>query len=185
MKVNIAITGASGAIYARLLVIRLLEVEEVEFIRVIFSENGRSIFISEQGEDGLPQHPKISYTTNHDFYQSIASGSGGDDAMVIVPCSVGMMSRVACGISDDLIARGADVMLKERRKLIMVVREAPLNLIHLNNMVTLTSAGAVIIPASPSFYSGTKTIEELCNTTVDVVLRQLGITVKEQWPPKQ
>lgn len=185
MKINIAITGASGAIYARLLITRLLPLEEVEFIRVIFSQNGRNIMDSEEGTNGLPTHHKICYVRNDDYYQSIASGSGGDDAMVIVPCSVGMMSRVACGVSDELIARGADVMLKERRKLILVIRETPLNLIHLQNMVTLTSAGAVIIPACPSFYSKPQTIEALCNTTIDVIMRQLGITVKEQWPPKQ
>lgn len=185
MKINVAVTGASGAIYARLLIDRLLSVPEVESIRVILSENGNAILLSEIGENSLPRHDKISYANNRDFYQSIASGSGGDDAMVIVPCSVGMMSRVACGVSDDLITRGADVMLKERRKLILIVRETPLNLIHLQNMVTLTTAGAIIIPACPSFYTHPETIEELCGTVINVVLRQLGITVKEQWPPKQ
>lgn len=184
MKINVAITGASGSIYARLLVERLLSVSEIELIRVVFTKNGREVMEFEEGADSMPQNSKIQYVSNDDYYCSLASGSGGDDALVIVPCSVGMMSRIACGISDDLVSRGADVMLKERRKLILVVRETPLNLIHLQNMVTLTSAGAIVLPASPSFYSKPQSIEELCRTTVEVILRQLGITAKEQWPPK-
>lgn len=185
MKITIAITGASGSIYARILLSRLITENEVESVRVVFTKNGREVMNFEQGENSLPLSPKIEYVDNDNYYCSIASGSGGDNAMVIVPCSVGMMSRIACGISDDLISRGADVMLKERRKLIMVVRETPLNLIHLQNMTALTTAGAVILPACPSFYSKPQSIEELCNTTVTVILRQLGITVKEQWPPRQ
>lgn len=185
MKITIAITGASGSIYARLLLSRLIIEDEVETVRVIFTKNGLEVMNFEQGGDTLPYSPKIEYADNDNYYCSVASGSGSDDAMVIVPCSVGMMSRIACGISDNLISRGADVMLKERRRLIIVVRETPFNLIHLQNMVTLTTAGAVIVPASPSFYSKAESIEELCNTTVTVIMRQLGITVKEQWPSRQ
>lgn len=185
MKINIAVTGASGAIYARLLVERLVICDAVEHIRIIFSRNGLDVMSFEEGENAIPKSEKIEYISNDDYYCSVASGSGGDDAMVIVPCSVGMMSRVACGVSNDLISRGADVMLKERKKLLLVVRESPLNLIHLQNMVTLTSAGAIIIPASPSFYSKPQSIVDLCQTTVDVIVRQLGITSKEGWPPVQ
>lgn len=185
MKINVAITGASGSIYARLLMERLLTIPQVELIRVVLTKNGREVMEFEEGPTAIPQSSKVVIVSNDDYYSSLASGSGGDDALVIVPCSVGMMSRIACGISDDLISRGADVMLKERRKLILVVRETPLNLIHLQNMVTLTTAGAIVLPASPSFYTRPKTIEELCRTTVEVIIRQLGLTVKEQWPPQQ
>lgn len=184
MKINIAITGASGSIYAKLLISRLIEHRDVSHIRVIFSKNGDDVYRFEVGEE-LPRSEKVMITSNDDYYCSLASGSGGDDAMIVVPCSVGMMSRIACGISDDLISRGADVMLKERKKLILVVRETPLNIIHLQNMVTLSSAGAIIMPASPSFYSKPTSIEELCNTSVDVIMRLLSLSSKEQWPPTQ
>lgn len=182
MNVNIAITGASGSIYARLLAERLVKERSVKHIRIIFTTNGKDVAKFEQCNEWLENlivenSEKVEIVSNNNFYCSLASGSGGDSALVIIPCSVGMLSRVANGISDDLISRGADVMLKERKKLIIVVRESPLNIIHLNNMVTLTSAGAIIIPASPSFYSKPQTIDELCNTTIDIVIRQLGIDV--------
>lgn len=186
MKLNIAITGASGAIYARLLAERLSNEESIESIRLIFTKNGSEVNTFEQGDKWITdlQHTygkKITLTSNDDYYCSLASGSGGDDALVIVPCSVGMLSRIANGISDDLISRGADVMLKERRKLLMVVRETPLTIIHLQNMTTLTSAGAIIIPASPSFYSQPTTIEEVCQTTIDVIARNLNLSTNFQW----
>ena len=180
MRINIAITGASGSIYARLLAQRLLEIGEVEFIRLIFTTNGMDVTIFEEGDEWIEELKskyleKLEVVQNSNFYCSLASGSGSDDALIIAPCSMGMLSRVANGISDDLISRGADVMLKERRKLILLVRESPFNLIHIQNMTTLTTAGAIIIPASPSFYSKPQTIEDLCNTTVDIMIRQLGI----------
>ena len=180
MRINIAITGATGSIYARLLAQRLLETDNVEFVRLIFTTNGMEVTIYEEGDMWINElknkYPeKVELVSNSDYYCSLASGSGNDDALVIAPCSMGMLSRVANGISDDLISRGADVMLKERRKLIMLLRESPFNLIHIQNMATLTTAGAIIVPASPSFYSKPQTIEELCNTTVDIIIRQLGI----------
>lgn len=189
MKLNIAITGASGAIYARLLTERLAGEASIESIRLIFTKNGSEVNTFEQGDKWITdlQHTygkKIILTSNDDYYCSLASGSGCDDALIIVPCSVGMLSRIANGISDDLISRGADVMLKERRKLLMVVRETPLNLIHLQNMTTLTTAGAVIIPASPSFYSQPITIEEACQTTVDVIVRLIGFPSSFHWGEK-
>lgn len=185
MFVSVAVTGASGAIYARLLLDKLCQSDKVDAVRLIFTRNGREVADFEEGLDKFPSHSKLTIVENDDFYASIASGSGGDDALVIIPCSMGMMSRIATGHSSDLISRGADVMLKERGKLILVVRENPFNLIHLRNMTTLTECGAVIMSCSPSFYSKPQTIEELALTTVDVVLRHLGINKEAKWPPRQ
>ncbi len=182
MTINIAITGASGAIYAKQLIERLCNDKAVTRVRVIITTNGEEVAGSELGDDWMPSHPKIETTESNNYYVSIASGSGGDDAMVIVPCSVGMLSRVANGTSNCLISRGADVMLKERKRLIVVVRENPLNLIHIENMRTLTLAGATVMMAAPSFYSNPTTIEELCATTVDVILRNLGLSSGTKWP---
>ncbi len=110
-----------------------------------------------------------------DFRAPFASGSAGWDAMVVIPCSTGGLARIAHGISDDLIGRAADVMLKERRKLVMVVRETPLSTIHLENMLAVTRAGAVVLPAAPSFYSKPATIEAVLDTVIGRVLDQLGL----------
>ena len=116
------------------------------------------------------------------MFASVASGSAAWDAMVVVPSSVGTLGRVASGVSQTLIERAADVMLKERRQLIFVLRETPLSLIHLRNMVTVTEAGAIVLPASPSFYSNPQTIEEACNTVTERVISLLGITSQRyQW----
>ena len=123
----------------------------------------------------MPQSDKIVRYDNDNLFAAPASGSARWDAMVIVPSSVGTMSRVACGLSQSLIERAADVMLKERRRLIIVVRETPLSLIHLQNMVTLTQAGAVVLPAAPSFYSHPQSIEQLCNTVTERVVSLLGV----------
>ncbi len=181
MLVNIAITGASGAIYAKLLIERLTACENVESIRVIFSNNGYEVANSELGADWLLKSDKITVVENSNFYVSLASGSGDDDAMVIVPCSAGMLGRIASGISNDLISRGADVMLKERKKLIVLFRENPLNLIHIDNMRTITLAGGIVMVAAPSFYSMPSTIEDMCGTTVDVVMRHLGLEYNYHW----
>jgi 4-hydroxy-3-polyprenylbenzoate decarboxylase len=109
------------------------------------------------------------------MFAAPASGSAGWDAMVVVPCSVGSLGRIASGVSGDLIARAADVMLKERRPLILVVRETPLNLIHIRNMATLAEAGAVVLPAAPSFYSAPADMEALCATVTDRVVSLLGL----------
>ncbi len=181
MHINVAITGASGSIYAKLLIEKLVECSDVSGVRVIYSDNGNDVASYELGDSWLPDNPKIEIIKNSNFYVSLASGSGQDEALVIVPCSVGMLSRVANGTSNCLISRGADVMLKERKKLIVVVRENPLNLIHIENMRTLTLAGGVVMVASPSFYSHPNDINELCSTTVDVIMRHLGLDVKGGW----
>lgn len=174
MKIIVAITAASGAIYARQLLECLISSTQVEQIALILSTNAEAVAQVEGVT--LPESSKIIRYANDNLFASVASGSAEWDAMVIVPSSVGTMSRVATGVSQTLIERAADVMLKERRQLILVVRETPLSLIHLRNMVTLTEAGAIVLPASPSFYSNPKTIEEACNTVTERILSLLGIT---------
>ena len=173
MKIIVAITGASGSIYARLTIEALLRAPEVEQIALLYSDTAREVvaFESEQ----IPEDEKIVIYDNHNLFAPVASGSASYDAMVVVPSSVGTLGRIAHGLSQTLIERAADVMLKERRRLLLVVREAPYSLIHLRNMTTLTEAGGVIIPASPSFYSHPSTIEEACQTVVERIIAQLGI----------
>ena len=173
MKVVVAITGASGSIYARLTIEALLRAPEVEQIALIYSDTAREV-VDFEGEK-IPTSDKITIYDNHNLFAPPASGSAAFDAMVVVPSSVGTMGRIAHGLSQTLIERTADVMLKERRRLMLVVREAPYSLIHLRNMTTLTEAGAIIIPASPSFYSHPSTIEEACQTVVERVIALLGI----------
>ena len=173
MKVVVAITAASGAIYARQLLESLVASNEVERVAVIYSANARAV-VAHEGES-VPQSPKIEEYNNDNLFSSPASGSARWDAMVVVPSSVGTIGRVASGVSQTLIERAADVMLKERRRLIFVVRETPYSLIHLRNMTTLTEAGAVILPATPSFYSLPKSIEEVCQTVTERIVSMLGI----------
>lgn len=169
----VAITAASGAIYARQLIERLVVDERVERIALIYSANARAVVAHEGVE--IPSSPKICEYDNEDMFASVASGSARWDAMVVVPSSVGTVGRVASGVSQTLIERAADVMLKERRRLIFVVRETPYSLIHLRNMTTLTEVGAVILPASPSFYSKPEDIESLCHTVTERIIALLGI----------
>ena len=181
MKLVVAIGGASGSVYAK----RLLDVlakagpKDVEVGRG-FSSSGAEVWQHEIGE--VPAYPFKRYGLK-DFRAPFASGSAGWDAMVVVPCSTGGLARIAHGISDDLVGRAADVMLKERRKLVLVVRETPLSAIHLENMLAVTRAGAVVLPAAPSFYSNPPTIEALLDTVVGRVLDQLGLqnTLMPRW----
>jgi flavin prenyltransferase len=176
MKLAIGVTGASGAIYAKILFRKLLSIKDQwNDIAVVFSDNGQEVWKYELGET-LDKVPFQIYNRK-DFYAPFASGSSGYNALIICPCSMGTMGRIAHGISDDLITRAADVMLKERRKLILVTRDTPLSLIHINNMKLLTEAGAIICPASPSFYSKPKDINELVSTVVDRVLMLAGFTI--------
>lgn len=179
MNITIAITGASGSIYARLLIKSLLRQEAVERITVIRSSNGAEVMEFEGVV--LPLDKRIVEVKNGDFYNHTVSGSSCDDVMVVVPCSVGMLSRIACGTSDDTISRAADVMLKERRKLILVVRETPLSLIHIRNMEAVTLAGAVVMPACPSFYSQPADIEEVCKSVTDRIMSLMGFRVGYVW----
>jgi 4-hydroxy-3-polyprenylbenzoate decarboxylase len=173
-KIILAITGASGSIYALKLLERLstLKAPPSE-IAVIFSDTAKEIWEYETGQKFLPG-PLAKVFENDNFYAPFASGSSTYGTMIICPASMGTMGRIANGVSDDLISRAADVMLKERRRLIFVPRETPYNLIHIRNMETLTLAGAVICPANPSFYSKPQTIDDLVMTVVDRIISLAG-----------
>jgi len=173
-KIVLAVTGASGSIYAFKILeaLRGLKVPPGE-IAVIFSETAKEIWQTEIGQKYQAELPENEYF-NDSYFAPFASGSSQYDTMIICPSSMGTTGRIANGTSDDLIARTADVMLKERRRLIIVTREAPYNLIHINNMKTLTLAGAIICPASPSFYSKPKTIDDVVKTVVDRILDLAG-----------
>lgn len=169
-KIIIAITGASGAIYAKCLMDTLLQLnDQYEAVGVIMSDNAKIVWETELGNKEYANYPFTFYHKN-DFNAPFASGSAQYNIMMIVPCSMGTLGRIAAGISDDLVTRAADVILKERRKLILVARETPYNLIHIKNMETLTLAGGIICPATPSFYSKPTTIEEVAMTVINRML---------------
>jgi len=144
-----------------------------EEVAVIFSDTAKAIWLAETGENFIAGLPAKEYD-NKSFYAPFASGSTSYDTMIICPSSMGTTGRIANGTSDDLICRTADVMLKERRRLIIVPRETPYSLIHLENMEKLTRAGAVICPATPSFYSNPKTIDDLVMTVVNRIVDLAG-----------
>lgn len=170
-KIIIAITGASGSVYAKRLIDKLSKSANIpKAVGIVFSKNAKDIWAYELKEQVEVANLPFKIYEPHDFYAPFASGSAGYDTMVIIPCSMGTLGRIAAGISDDLITRAADVMLKERGRLIVVPREMPYNLIHLRNMVTLTEAGAIIAPATPSFYSLPSNMEQLVDTVVNRVL---------------
>jgi flavin prenyltransferase len=173
-RIILAITGASGSIYAFELLRRLHELQApVEEIAVIFSATGKEIWKSEIGSDFHAEDAAKEYDNSH-LFAPFASGSSRYDTMIICPASMGTTGRIANGISDDLVSRTADVMLKERRRLIIVPRETPYSLIHIENMRKLTLAGAIICPATPSFYSSPKTIDDLVMTVVDRIIDLAG-----------
>lgn len=177
-KVVIAVTGASGSIYADLLIKKLKMIKEQwNELSIILTDNAKEVWTTELENDNyltldLPVFGK------QDFNAPFASGSGQYDTMIIIPCSMGTLGRIAAGVSNDLITRAADVVLKERRKLICVARETPYNLVHLRNMETITLAGGIVCPATPSFYSNPKTVEEIAMTVVDRVLDLAGFEIK-------
>lgn len=183
LKMIIGITGASGAIYGKMLLERLNSLQDqIETCGIIFSENARAVWKFELDEDPLlvydtDRPEKFTVYKPDNFFAPMASGSSGYDAMIICPCTMGTLGRIASGISSDLLTRAADVMLKERKKLILVPREAPFSLVHLNNMKMLTEAGAIICAASPSFYSKPATIETLVMTVVERLLLLAGFTL--------
>jgi 4-hydroxy-3-polyprenylbenzoate decarboxylase len=173
-KIVLAITGASGSIYAYKLLGRLHEIQApVKEIAVVFSDTGKEIWRSEIGTDFHDEGSAKEYSNNK-LFAPFASGSSQYDTMIICPASMGTLGRIANGTSDDLITRAADVMLKERRKLIIVPRETPYNLIHINNMKSLIESGAIICPATPSFYSNPKNIDDLLLTVVDRIIDLAG-----------
>ena len=177
-KIVVAASGASGALYFKLLLDKLLAIKEQwTEVSLLMSDNAREVWKTEIGNEEFSNYPLKFYDKN-DFSAPFASGSGQYDTMIIVPCSMGTLGRIATGISNDLLTRAADVILKERRKLICVVRDTPYNLIHIRNMETVTLAGGIICPATPSFYSRPKTIEEALSTVVDRVLDLAGFDIK-------
>ncbi len=176
-KIVVAITGASGAIYAKVLLDKLIVLKsQWSDLSVILTNNAKQVWLTELGEDTYKNYP-VKFYTQEDFTAPFASGSGQYNIMILIPCSMGTMARVATGISNDLITRAADVMLKERRKLICVIRETPYNAIHIKNMEIITSAGGIICPATPSFYSKPKTFEDLAATVVDRVIDLAGLKI--------
>ena len=173
----VAVSGASGSIYAKILLDKLSQLkDQYKELGLIFSENAKEIWKHELGNDSYNMHSFKEYSKD-DFYAPFASGSAQYDTMIICPCSMGTLGRIASGTSNDLITRSADVILKERRKLILVPRETPYNLIHIRNMETITLAGGIICPATPSFYSNPQTIEELASTVIDRVLDLAGFEI--------
>ena len=188
-KIVVAITGASGSIYAKLLLDKLSAMpEQWSELAVILTENARQVWKTEldvASADYQDKNDHIKFYTQQDFIAPFASGSGQFNIMIIVPCSMGTLGRIATGISNDLISRSADVILKERRKLICVVRDTPYNLVHIRNMETVTLAGGIIAPATPSFYSRPATIEDVAATVVDRVIDLAGLDIKTyRWGEK-
>lgn len=176
-KIVIAVTGASGALYARQFIDKLLAVaNQWNELAIVITDNARQVWQTELGDTSYNQYAVNIYEKNN-FNAPFASGSGQFDTMVIIPCSMGTLGRIAAGISNDLITRAADVILKERRKLICVVRDTPYNLIHIRNMETVTLAGGIICPATPSYYSRPQTIEAVAATVTDRVLDLCGFTI--------
>jgi flavin prenyltransferase len=184
--VTVGVTGASGAILAQKMLVLLEEDPRVARVHLVVTETGQRLFTEELGiiSGDLKQlpsrilgHPvaKIEMLPNKDVGASIASGSYAVDAMVIIPCSMGTLGAIANGISDDLVARAADVMLKEGRKLVLCVRDTPLSRVHLENMLRAQQAGAVIMPVVAAFYHQPKTIDDLVTQYVCRVLAQMGL----------
>jgi 4-hydroxy-3-polyprenylbenzoate decarboxylase len=174
-KIVVAITGASGSIYAYLLIEKLKLINnQWDELSLVITENAKAVWKIELNNDNFAGN-SLPVFSQQDFNAPFASGSGQYDTMIIIPCSMGTLGRIASGISNDLISRAADVILKERRKLICVIRDTPYNLIHIRNMETVTLAGGIICPATPSFYSNPTTIEEVAATVVDRVIDLAGL----------
>lgn len=175
-KIAIAITGASGSIYAHLLLKKMEQLQgQLQEVSVVMSSNAKYVWHTELGNDNYKNFP-FRFFEKSDFTAPFASGSAQYDALIVAPCSMGTLGRIATGISNDLITRAADVMLKERKKLILVLRETPYNLVHIRNMETVTLAGGILCPATPSFYSKPKTIEEAALTVIDRVIDLAGLS---------
>jgi 4-hydroxy-3-polyprenylbenzoate decarboxylase len=176
-RILVCVTGASGSIYAQSLLQKLTQSKsQWEQLAIVMTTNAKEVWKTELETESWKQFDVKQYDTN-DFSAPFASGSGQYDTMILIPCSMGTLGRIATGISNDLITRAADVILKERRKLICVVRETPYNLIHIRNMETITLAGGIICPATPSFYSKPTTLQEVAATVTDRVMDLAGLSV--------
>lgn len=174
-KIVVGISGASGAIYAKLLLDQLKALSaQIEAVGVVMSDNAKYVWETELGNRDFENYPFTFYSKT-DFEAPFASGSAKYNCMIVSPCSMGTLSRIAHGTSNDLLSRAADVILKERRKLILVCRESPLNLIHIENMRQLTLAGGIICPATPSFYSKPQNIEEAAMTVINRIIDLSGL----------
>src|SRR5580692_950436 len=191
-RITVGITGASGAVYAQT-VLRLLDADpQVERVFLVTTDAGLRLIVTELGMvstgsknlasllTGTPAK-KIEYLPNKDIGATIASGSAPVDAMVVVPCSAGALASIATGIANDLLSRAADVCLKERRPLVLCLRETPLNRIHLENMLRVHDAGATVMPAMPAFYYEPKTIADIVEQFCYRVLAHIGLTQKNQY----
>tara|TARA_B000000532_G_scaffold141549_1_gene113684 strand:+ start:171 stop:731 length:561 start_codon:yes stop_codon:yes gene_type:complete len=169
-KIIVAITGASGSIYAKVLLDQLVVLkDQIDAVGIVMSKNAKDVWEFELGNNSYKDYP-FKYYEKNDFMAPFASGSAQYKIMIVAPCSMGTLARIATGVSNDLVTRAADVILKERRKLILINRDTPLNLIHINNMKTITEAGGIIMPASPSFYSKPINFEELAATVINRVI---------------
>jgi 4-hydroxy-3-polyprenylbenzoate decarboxylase len=186
LNIAVAITGASGSLYAKALLDTLVEYKsQVKQVGVVMSDNAKEVWEFELGNKHYKKYP-FTFFDKNDFNAPFASGSSSCSALIVCPCSMGTLGRIAGGISNDLITRAADVMLKERRKLILVTRDTPLNYVHIKNMETVTLAGGIICPASPSFYSKPKNFEELARTVTNRALSLAGLELKSfKWNEKE
>ncbi len=183
MKLVLGISGASGAPYARRLLTHLRQPELAHRVSVelVLSRTAAQVWAHECG--GHPRDLDFPVWDGRDYAAPFASGSAGYDAMLVLPASMSCIARIAHGISDDLLTRAADVMLKERRKLVVVPREAPYSVIHLENMLAITRAGAIVLPASPSFYARPTSLEEAMDSVLARVLDHLGVpaALSQRW----
>lgn len=180
-RIVIGVAGSSGSRYAKALFDRLAAMSDHwTSVGVVMSPNAETNWALELGSFSREDYP-FSFYGPREFSAPFASGSARYGTMIICPCSMGTLGRIAQGVSDDLMTRAADVILKERRRLIVVPRETPLNLIHLKNMVALTEAGGIILPASPSFYASVNSLEDAVMTVVDRILDLAGLPVSDTY----
>ena len=184
-KIVIAVTGASGSVYAKVLLDKITSLhQQIEECGVVMSDNAKAVWKHEL-QNSSYENVELPFYEKNDFFAPFASGSAQFNIMIVCPCSMGTLARIASGVSNDLTTRAADVILKERRKLILIVRDTPYSLIHINNMKLITEAGGIICPASPSFYSNPKTFEDLAATVIDRALDLAGLDVNTfRWGDK-
>ncbi len=177
-RIVVGIGGASGSLYAKVLLDKLVGLQsQTDAIGVVMSKNAKFNWELELENKDYQNYP-FDFYENNDFMAPFASGSAKYETLIVCPCSMGLLGRIATGVSTDLITRASDVILKERRQMILVTRDTPLSLIHINNMKTVTEAGGIICPATPSFYSKPKTFEDLVATVIDRVLDLSGFDLE-------
>lgn len=181
VRVVVGVTGASGQIYAKKVLERLSKIENID-LDIVFTDTGMQVFFDETGEEPETLHEQygVNILDNHGYYNRNASGSNAADVMIIIPCTMGTVGRIAHGTTTDLLSRIAEVQLKERKNLIIVPRETPLSLIHLKNLTIITEAGAIVAPACPAFYNSPNTIEELADQFAERIISISGICSIDQ-----